>query len=235
MSLIDHPTPSTAPPLVAGERLDRATFHNRYEQMPEGTRAELVGGVVYMPSPLRLDHGDTNHCVDMWLGYYEESTSGVRTSLNASTFLCDEGEPQPDLLMRILPECGGQTRVIDGYLDGPPELVVEISRSSRTFDLGPKYLDYERAGVLEYIVVGLEPDEVFWHVRRDDRFARVAPDADGLFRSAVFPGLWLDPEALFASDRRRLRSVVEQGVATPEHAAFVAKLAAAKQRSAGDG
>lgn len=229
MSVIDHPTPSTALPLVAGERLDRATFHNRYEQMPPSTRAELVGGIVYMPSPLRMDHGDTNHWVDLWLGDFESSTPGVRVSLNATALLDDEGEPQPDLLLRILPEWGGQTSVVDGYLAGPPELVVEIARSSRAFDLGAKYLDYERAGVTEYVVVALDPDEVYWHVCRGDRFVRLACGGDGIFRSEVFPGLWLDAAALFAGDRKRLRDVVDQGVATPEHAAFVAMLEEARR------
>ncbi len=233
MSVVHKHEPATVPPLVAGQQLDRATFHDRYEQMPAGTRAELVGGVVYMPSPLSLDHGGTNHWVDVWLDYYTEYTHGLSIELNASALLDDEGEPQPDLLSRILPEWGGRARESDGYLEGPPEMVVEIARSSRRFDLGPKYLDYERAGVLEYIVVGLEPDEVYWHLRRDHRFARVPADADGLYRSAVFPGLWLDPAALFAGDRRRLREVVDQGLATPEHAAFVAKLAEAKRRSLG--
>src|SRR5262245_16858001 len=107
MSLVDQPIPSAPlppPPLVAGERLDRATFHDRYVQMPENTRAELVGGIVYMPSPLRSDHGDVNHWVDVWLDRYLEFTEGLRVSLNATTFLDHAGEPQPDLLLRILPE-----------------------------------------------------------------------------------------------------------------------------------
>ncbi len=134
------------------------------------------------------------------------------------------------MLLRILPDWGGQIRYVDGYLEGPPELVIEIARSSRPFDLGAKYLDYERAGVCEYVVVGLEPDELYWHARRDERFVRVPPDADGLFRSIVFPGLWLDPQALFAENRGRLREIVDRGVATPEHAAFVARLAEARKR-----
>jgi hypothetical protein len=110
---------------------------------------------------------------------------------------------------------------------GVPELIVEVSHTSRYTDLGPKLDDYERACVLEYVVRALEPDEVIWHVLHEGRLVPVPPDADGLYRSRAFPGLWLDPQALLAHDTRRLRAVVDLGVATPEHAAFVARLAEA--------
>ena len=171
MSTIERREPVTVPPLIAGERLDRATFHERYEAMPPQTRAELIGGVVHMPSPLSLDHGWNNAPVVFWLMHYQRSTKGVRTAINASTFLGEDAETQPDVLMMIPPEIGGRTRREGKYLAGGPELVVEIARSSRRIDLGPKYRDYERAGVLEYLVVALDPDEIHWFVRRDDRFA----------------------------------------------------------------
>jgi Uma2 family endonuclease len=129
-------------------------------------------------------------------------------------------------VLRIRPEFGGQTSNVRGYIRGAPELVVEIAKASRYVDLGPKLADYARAGVLEYVVRALDPDEVLWFRRVRRSLKRVAADADGLYRSAVFPGLWLDPSALLSGDLRRLRQVVEQGVATPEHAAFVARLAA---------
>ncbi len=113
-----------------------------------------------------------------------------------------------------------------------PELVVETARSSRTIDLGSKRDDYERAGVLEYIVVALDTKEVHWHVRRDDKLVRIEPDADGIYRSAVFPGLWLDAAALLSKDLAGVLAVLERGLATPEHAAFVARLADAAARHA---
>ena len=79
MSTIDRPSAGTVPPLVAGERLDRATFHERYEAMPPETRAELVGGVVYMPSPLRDDHGEIDNDLSGWLFHYKSHTPGVRS------------------------------------------------------------------------------------------------------------------------------------------------------------
>ena len=106
-------------------------------------------------------------------------------------------------------------------------MVVEIARSSRSYDLKEKKADYERAGVLEYLVVELDPNRIHWFVRRGKHFKRLSPGPDGIYRSTVFPGLWLDAQSLFAEDRPRLIEVLEQGLATPEHAAFVAKLAAA--------
>ncbi|GAC1320572.1 MAG: hypothetical protein NVSMB14_16530 [Isosphaeraceae bacterium] len=126
---------------------------------------------------------------------------------------------------------GGQSRLVEKFIKGAPELVVEVSLSTRRLDLDARKLDYERSGVLEYLFIGVEPDEVVWFVRRGERFDQLAPDADGIFRSEAFPGLWLDPAALFASDGRGLIATLERGLATPEHAAFVARLEQAARPS----
>jgi Uma2 family endonuclease len=228
MSTIDRPPRLALPPLVAGQRLDRATFHERYEAMPPDTRAELIGGVVSMPSPLSTDHGGHTRPVSAWLAHYERFTPGVWGADNCSLFLEDWGEPQPDCLLLIQPECGGGSRVEGKYLAGAPELIVELALTSRRIDLGAKKDDYERAGIPEYVVVALEPDEIRWFVRRGDRFAEMPPGPDGLYRSGVFPGLWLDPAALFARDWHALFAALDRGLASAEHAAFAARLAAAR-------
>jgi Uma2 family endonuclease len=225
MSTLDRPEPRTLPPLVEGQRLDRATFHERYAAMPPGTRAELVGGVVYMPSPLGIEHGERDSDLSDWLGHYKRHTRGVRKAQNATTQFGDYGEPQPDLQLRIPEELGGQTRIVGGFVVGAPELIVEVSKSTRGYDLGPKKDDYERAGVREYLFVGLDPREVRWFVRRDGRFADLPAGPDGVFRSEVFPGLWLDTRAFFDEDTDALIATLERGLATPEHAAFVERLA----------
>jgi Uma2 family endonuclease len=228
MSTAERPVRASLPPLVAGQRLDRATFHARYEAMPPGTRAELIGGVVYMPSPVGPDHGDTSSNIQLWLGLYCCRIPGVRVSDNTTTFLDEQGEPQPDAHLRILPEYGGQTRIQDRNIAGAPELVVEVAQTSLRTDLGPKRDDYERAGVLEYVVVDLESERIHWFVRRDDRLVPQPPGPDKIFRSQVFPGLWLDPVALLSHDRVGLIATLDRGLASPEHAAFVARLAAAR-------
>jgi hypothetical protein len=147
---------------------------------------------------------------------------------NTSTAMGLKSEPQPDILFRIAPGCGGRTKTDRRFVAGVPELLVEFSHTSRYTDLGPKFDDYERVGVLEYIVRAIDPDEVHWFVLRNGRLVDLEPSADGIYRSEVFPGLWLDPKALLAGDTRRLRAVVEMGCSTPEHAEFVARLATAR-------
>ena len=229
MSTVDRPDRRTVPPLVAGQRLDQPTFHARYEAMPPGTQAELIDGVVFMPSPEGPRHARAQVPGIVWLSYYAENTPGVEVLDNATVILGPKNEPQPDAGLRILPEYGGRTGVHQRFLRGAPELLLEVAHATRYNDLGPKLKVYERAVVNEYIVRALEPDEVLWHTLTQRRFAPTAPDPDGLFRSRAFPGLWLDPAALLAGDTRRLRQVVDLGLATPEHAAFVARLAAAKE------
>jgi len=163
-----------------------------------------------------------------WLGFYQGNTPGVEGLVDTSTALGLKSEPQPDALLRILTECGGRTQADRRFVHGVPELLVEVAHTSRYTDLGPKFEDYERAGVLEYVVRAIEPDEVCWFVLRGGRFDDLPPGPDGIYRSEVFPGLWLDPDALLAGDILRLQAVVALGCTSPEHAAFVARLAAAR-------
>jgi Uma2 family endonuclease len=228
MSTIERPDRRVIPPLEAGQRLDQPTFHERYEAMPPSTRAELIGGVVYMPSPLRTDHGENSRVVSGWLLQYQRFTKGIRGADNTTVILGGFGEPQPDGLLFIPEALGGLSRIDkDGYIAGPPELIVEVARSSRAIDLGKKKQDYERGGVPEYVVIELDPDRVHWFVLREGRYAEHPPGADGVFRSEVFPGLWLDAAAFYADELEGLIATLDRGLATPEHAAFAARLAGA--------
>jgi Uma2 family endonuclease len=224
--MADAPT-AALPPLENGDHLDQKTFHARYEAMPDHVKAELIEGVVYMPSPLKPGHGRSHVRLSTWLGLYVDATPGTDAFDNTTTILGERSEPQPDASLVIQPEYGGRTSVnADGYLTGPPELVAEVASSSESIDLGTKRRDYERAGVLEYLVIALQQRQAFWFVRRGGQFEPLAVGPDGIFRSEVFPGLWLDPAALIGRAPSQYLEVLRQGLATPEHAAFVARLAA---------
>jgi len=232
------PAPSIAlhgrhlPPLEAGDHLDQATFHARYEAMPPGFRAELIGGVVFVPSPLRKEHGRHHALVMGWLINYWIATPGTETLDNTTAILGDDSEPQPDAALIIEPECGGQTSVSeDGYATGPPEFIVEVASSSESIDLHAKRLDYEQAGVLEYVVVVLRQHVVRWFILQDGTYQEVGADASGLFKSTVFPGLWLDAPALLRCDGRQVMAALQQGLEAPEHAAFVQQLQARRSTS----
>jgi Uma2 family endonuclease len=216
------------PPLVEGQRLTRDEFMRRWECHPEIKRAELIGGMVYMPSPVGVDHGEMDIDVGFWLAYYAIFTPGTRGAVN-TTILMSKDAPQPDSSLRILTEYGGQSSIQGKYLKGAAELNAEVCASSASYDLHQKFDLYQRAGVQEYLAVLLEESEVRWFRLGPNGFDRLLPGSDGIFRSIVFPGLWLDPKALFAGDRVRLLNVLQEGLNSPEHQAFVAKLAAAKK------
>jgi Uma2 family endonuclease len=214
------------PPLVAHDRLTRAEFERRYAAMPDRVKAELLGGAVYVAQPSRhLWHGRPHSLMNSWLTFYAERTPGVDFGDNCTLRLSELDEPQPDLMLRIPAERGGNSSIdADGYLVGAPELVVEIAASSASYDLHDKLDVYCRFGVREYVVHRTEDGEIDWFVRRDDRYERLAPDEHGVLRSEVFPGLWLDPTPLLAADLPALRAVVERGTREPAHAPFAARL-----------
>ena len=220
----------SVPPLENGDHLDQKTFHERYEAMPPNVRAELIGGIVFMSSPLKPRHGTSGTRLSQWLAGYVDDTPGTETMENTTNILGPDSELQPDGCLLILPEYGGQVWEDEkGYLNGAPEWVGEVSDSSESIDLSRKKSDYEKAGVREYMVAALRAKQVYWFARKRGKFRQVNTDADGIFRSMVFPGLWLDPAAFLKRDGKRVLAMLQRGLASPEHVAFVGKLAARKR------
>jgi Uma2 family endonuclease len=214
------------PALENGDRLTRAEFERRYEAMPHLKKAELIEGVVYVPSPVRhRQHSSPHAHLITWLGLYTANTPGVEVGDNGSVRLDLDNEPQPDALLFIDPTRGGQVRISDdGIIEGAPELVAEVASSSVSYDLHAKLHVYRRNGVCEYIVWRVLEQAVDWFVLRDGQYERMPRDAQGLVRSEVFPGLWLDQAALLRGDLATVLAIVQQGLASPEHNAFVARL-----------
>lgn len=212
-------------PLAAGDKLTREEFLRLWESHPEIKRAELIGGIVYMPSPVSVQHGEMDGRLGAWLGVYQASTAGTAFGHSVTSFLMGD-MPQPDLHLRILPEYGGGSWVGGSYLHGPAELLVEICRSSAAYDLHVKYDLYQAAKVPEYLAVLLYEREIRWHVLEGDAYQRLSPDADGLLRSRIFPGLWLDGQALLAGDMPRVLKRLQEGLQSPDHRGFDERLSA---------
>lgn len=218
--------------LHSGDHLDRETFHRLYLQTPEGFKAELINGVVYVASPVSRGHSVPNGTLVGCFFVYEANTPGVERGDNGTVFLTpDRDEVQPDAMLMIRPEYGGAVQYAgdgDHFIAGGPELVVEVATSSAAIDLHDKLDAYERAGVREYVVLSTKTPELFWYENREGRFVRLDPPGDGIFRSAVFPGLWLNAAAIVANDSKTVLETVQAGLADPAHEKFIAELARRK-------
>jgi Uma2 family endonuclease len=214
------------PRLEPGDHLTREEFERRYAAMPEVKKAELIEGVVYMPSPVRFDqHGSPQAALLTWLGTYWANTPGVRAGDNSTVRLDLDNEPQPDALLIVDPTSGGQVRIdADGYVAGGPELVAEIAASTVSIARNTKLHVYRRNNVREYLIWRVDDRAIDWFALRHGQYEQIERTADGLLQSEQFPGLWLDPDALLRFDLARVLQVVQQGTASPAHAAFVARL-----------
>jgi Uma2 family endonuclease len=203
------------PPLESGDHLSRVEFERRYNATPEGFKAELINGVVYVASP---------HATLMtWLGTYWTATPGTDLADNTTTRLDLNNEPQPDALLRL--EVGGSSSISeDGYIEGAPELVAEVAASSAAIDLGDKKIAYQRNGVREYLVWQVFENRLDWFCLQDGKYVTLEPDADGVIRSLVFPGLWLAVSALLEGDRAKVLTVLDLGLDSPEYIAFLQML-----------
>ena len=212
-------------PLENGDRLTRCEFERRYTARPDIRKAELIEGVVYMPSPVRArGHAGPVGVMTTWLGIYDASTPGVSMLADATVRLDRDNEPQPDVLLRMESEAGGQSRLSeDDYVEGPPELVVEVAASSAAYDLHDKLRVYRRNGVLEYVVWRVHDRAVDWFVLTDDEYRPLVPDAHGVLHSPHFPGLRLAVAALLAGDMTGVLATLQAGLGTPEHAAFATR------------
>ena len=214
------------PVLENGDHLTASEFLRRYEAMPEVKKAELINGIVYMGSPVRADqHGEPDNLIQGWLCNYSIATPGVKAVSNATVRLGADDVPQPDAFLRLLPEYRGQSKMgANGYVQGAPELVVEIAASSASLDVRDKFDSYRRAAAQEYLVWRTEDEVVDWWMLQEDEYRPLQASQDGTIRSHVFPGLWLHVPALLARDGAKVMSKLQEGLRNSEHAAFLADL-----------
>ena len=214
----------TIPPLENGDKLTRHEFERRYHAMPNLKKAELIEGVVYVASPVRAkQHGKPHARIMGWLIAYEAATPGVEALDNTTVLLDTDNEPQPDALLRI--ETGGQSRINkDDYVEGAPELIVEIAASSASYDLHEKLKVYRRNQVQEYLIWRVYDYQFDWFRLQQGEYIQLQANADNIICSQIFPGLWLDKTALLGGDLGKVLTVVQQGLASPEHENFISRL-----------
>ena len=220
-----HPPAAGTPTLENGDRLTRCEFERRYALRPDLKKAQLIEGIVYMPSPVSVVHAETHATINGLLSLYAISTAGVRIADNATVRLDLDNEPQPDVLLRIDAPAGGRARVSDGYLEGAPELVVEVSASSASIDLHDKLRAYRRNGVQEYVVWRTRDQRIDWFELADGEYRLLPADDAGVVRSRVFPGLRLAVPALLNGDLAAALRELQAGIDADGHREFAARLA----------
>jgi Uma2 family endonuclease len=217
---------STVSPLENGMHLGATEFLRRYEAMPEIKKAELIGGIVYMGSPVRADqHGEPDGLVQTWLGTYAITIHGVRHGTNSTVHLGAMDVLQPDAFLRLQPELGGKSRIDEkGYIQGPPELVAEIAASSANLDAREKRDSYRRCSITEYLLWRTEDRQISWWYLHEDEYVPLPSSSDGVLRSRVFPGLWLDTKAALARDGAALIAKLNEGMRSEEYLRFAERL-----------
>jgi Uma2 family endonuclease len=219
------------PPLESGDRLTQVEFERRYCAMPEVRKAELIEGVVYVASPLRFEpHAEPHGDLVTWLGVYKAMTFGVRLGDNPTVRLDLDNQPQPNAVLLIDAQSGGQSYLgEDGYIEGAPELVAEVAASSAAIDLGDRKRAYRRNGVREYLVWQVFDQKFDWFSLQNGDYDSLPLEQDGVIRSQVFPGLWLEVAALLNHDMPQVLAVLQAGLRSDEHKRFVQQLAAHRE------
>ncbi len=214
------------PRLLNGDHLTVPEFERRYEAVHEDERAELIEGIVVMSPPISSDHGRANGLFAFIFGHYASATPGVAFAVNASVRLDGQNEYQPDVMLWI--ESGKMARATvgaNGLLEGCPELVVEIALSSRSYDLHEKKAVYSRNQIPEYIVWEVMDARLHWFGLQEGQYLALRGRQDGIVRSRIFPGFWLDLRALSQGDDKKVVRALDRGLKSAEHKAFVKQLA----------
>lgn len=216
----------SVPPLENGDRLTREEFHRRYEAMPENVKAELIEGVVFMSSPVRAkNHGKPGARIITWLGNYSAFTPATDVAENVTVFLDSDNEYQPDAVLRIEREFGGNSLINDDdYLQGSPELIVEVSASTISKDLFEKKNVYRRSGVLEYVVWRVADGEIDWFVLENGAYRKLEAGKNGIVESKFFAGLRLNVEAMLAGNLQRVLSDLQKGLQSKKYKEFAGRM-----------
>lgn len=179
--------------------------------MPEVRKAQLIEGIVHMPSPVRADlHAEADGLLHGWLFHYALQSPDVKFYPNTTLVLDADNTLQPDAILCAPPRRGGRVWLNDkGYLCGAPELVCEVAASSAAVDLHDKFRAYRRDGIAEYLVWIVREKRIRWFALEEQEYVEMTA-ASGLLKSRSFPGLVLDTKAAARMDRAKIIATLEK-------------------------
>lgn len=213
-------TNGTVPPLNNGDRLTRAEFERRYNLRPDIQKAELIEGVVYVASPVSPRHGIPHSDISTWIGVYRSATPSVWVADNTSLRLDLDNDPQPDVCVWL--DDRALEEIKDGqFLEVNPCFIIEVASSSAAYDLHDKKHAYRRNGIQEYLVLLAHEKQCRWFVWEAGEYVELEPNEQGIYQSRVLPGLWLDCAQFWAGTLFGVLQVLQQGLDSPEHQAFI--------------
>jgi Uma2 family endonuclease len=226
-TMVKTPTQSIPLFLENGDRISRAEFERRSALMPGVKKIELIEGIVYVAAALRYRSHAQPHGIMMgWLAIYAAATSGVEFADNPTVRLDPDNQPQPDAVLRIDRSRGGKSSISDDdYLEGAPELIIEIAASSAAYDLYEKKRVYRRNGVQEYIVWQVYDRRISWFSLAAGEYTELLPNEQGSIESHVFPGLVLDLAATIDQNLGQVLTVLQSRFYTPGHQQLIDRLA----------
>jgi Uma2 family endonuclease len=159
-------------------------------------------------SPVSARHARPHALVIGWLGTHWERHQELHVLDNVTVILDADNEVQPDACL-FREEPGGVHISDEQYVEGAPQLVVEVAASSASYDLHEKMRAYRRNGVQEYVVWRALDEAIDWFRLTDDGdYTVVQPDARGMIESTAFSGLRLPVRLLLAGDLAGVRSAM---------------------------
>lgn len=224
---IDPNANATPPgPPVNGDCLSVKEFLHRYLPYRRNLKAELINGLVSLSHGVRADLEDlSNSVIQSWIRSYAALTPGTKMDVNTIVILAWDTVPQPNIVLRVLPENGGKSRMTNqDILTDAPELMVDFTTSHQTFDIREKLGAFRRLGVVEYLVWWANDQKLDWYCLEQEKYALNLPDSNGVLTSPSFPGLRLNLSALLNRSSAAVMATLRKSLESPDHAGFVARL-----------
>ncbi len=188
-------------------------------------KAELIKGVVFIQKNRRVSEGKASARFAVFLVTYALNMKEIESALRTSLIIDDANEYQPDVVLYVKENFGGNSYIsADDYLEGSPELVVEIAASTASYDTTLKKNIYRRNGVKEYIIWRVDDEEIDWFAWEEGEYVLLEKDKNGVIESRFFGGLRLNVDAILSDDLAKVLSDLQKGLKSKKHMDFVKSL-----------
>ena len=197
----------TAPTIQAPPHF--ASFEAFIEWVDEDVSAEYIAGEVEFMSPVSLPHQDLTVFLTTVLSFFIESQSLGKLLIAPFKVKLNDGYgPEPDLAFVTT---ANKERLKKNYLDGAPDLVIEIiSPESFNRDRGKKFLAYETAGVPEYWLIDPWRKQAEFYQLDENGYYQLQLLENGRYHSRTLAGLALPVQWLWQNPLPKIKDALQE-------------------------